>query len=87
MIEMTREEAIERLKDIKDEYEYFADDKEALIIAIEAIKQIHIARWKRFHIYMYGTFYECDKCGFEAPDKYNYCPNCGATMEGVYREQ
>lgn len=45
------------------------------------------ARWKRFHIYNYGTFFECDNCGFEASDKFYYCPNCGAKMEGVYREQ
>ena len=32
--------------------------------------------------------YECDMCGYvvyadeDTPDKYNYCPNCGADMRG-----
>ncbi len=36
---MTREEAICYLEDLKDEYDDFPDDKEALIMAIEALKE------------------------------------------------
>ena len=43
---MKREEAISHLEDIKNEYEYFPDDKEALIMAIEALKQPEIIRCK-----------------------------------------
>lgn len=38
-------------------------------------------KWKPNHIYMYGTIFNCDKCGFEAEDTFHYCPNCGAQME------
>ena len=27
-------------------------------------------------------WYSCDYCGFHALSKSNYCPNCGAQMEG-----
>ena len=96
---MTREEARKNLLDI---YELitFADEMKAQTAGIdkgnykkylETIQMAHeflkTSRWKRFHIYNYGTFFECDNCGFEASDKFYYCPNCGAKMEGVYREQ
>ena len=38
-------------------------------------------KWIPNHIYMYGTIFNCDKCGFEAEDTFHYCPNCGAQME------
>lgn len=27
--------------------------------------------------------YRCSECGFEVMNEYNYCPDCGARMEGV----
>lgn len=36
---MTIDEAIHHLKDIKDEYKYFPDDKKALSMAIEALEK------------------------------------------------
>lgn len=27
-------------------------------------------------------FFVCDKCAFEALTDYQYCPNCGARMDG-----
>lgn len=84
---MTREEVIEILQ--KELKSYYGNHKMVSVYntAIEALKQSRTAHWKRFHIYMYGSYFECDNCGFEADDDFNYCPNCGAKMEGVYREQ
>ena len=82
---MTREEArTELTKVMVGETRLTPQIGLAIALAIEGLRTAH---WKRFHIYMYGTYFECDNCGFEAPNNYNYCPNCGAKMEGVYREQ
>ncbi len=43
---MTIEEAICCLEDLKDEFEYFPDDKEALIMAIEALKKLN--EWEEY---------------------------------------
>ena len=29
------------------------------------------------------TYYQCDKCGVYLVKEANYCPNCGAKMDGV----
>ena len=82
---MTREEARSELtKVMVGETRLTPQIGLAIALAIEALRTTH---WKRFHIYMYGTYYECDYCGEETEKNYNYCPNCGAKMEGVYREQ
>lgn len=43
---MTREEAIDHLEDLKDEYDDFPGDKEALIMAIEALKEVE--KWREY---------------------------------------
>lgn len=32
--------------------------------------------------YRYVYSYYCNKCGLPAAKKYDYCPNCGAKMDG-----
>lgn len=59
---MTREEAISHLEDIKDEYEYFPDDKEALIMAIEALKQPEILTYAEQCIFLVAMGREKKLC-------------------------
>ena len=90
---MTREEAIEYLKDM----EFNCDvsyDKEALRLAIEALQQAEQKKGK-WEIVSdgYGNgeatacICECSECKDtiwvykKADRKWNFCPNCGAEME------
>lgn len=43
---MTRKEAIKYLKDAKDTFEYFPEHKEALNMAIEALKELEQKKGK-----------------------------------------
>ena len=39
--------------------------------------------WKdAFYYHDYPLCYECSNCGFKLMYKPNYCPHCGAKMEG-----
>ena len=87
---MTREEAIEFGKmwlelqeDCKDSntYEFFK-------MAIEVLQQEpKKANWIRTGDYFTGAYesidyVKCSCCGEESLEEGNYCPNCGANMEG-----
>ena len=50
--------------------------------AIDAVEVVH-GRWICHEIEGTLRWKECPKCKFEIPNlKYNYCPNCGARMDG-----
>ena len=46
--------------------------------AVDAVEVVHGYWIEHLH------FYECSCCGFDVCDieDYNYCPNCGAKMDG-----
>ena len=59
---------------------------------VDAVEVVH-GRWKprphhKFNsegiLIKYCDFYYCSECGTERPmvPPYNYCPNCGAKMDG-----
>jgi len=52
-----------------------SDDFESLLL-----KRINHGRWE--YIGGYGYQYRCSKCFMCAGYKTNYCPNCGALMDG-----
>lgn len=64
---MTTKETICQLEDLKDEYDDFPDDKEAIIMAIEALKQPEIIRCK--DCYWFDNSY----CEFENTDPNAFC--------------
>lgn len=39
-------------------------------------------QWVFYHYELYGCYYECSNCKYESNKKTNYCPNCGAKMDG-----
>lgn len=93
---MSREEAIEILSDMRAEYNLFGDEEEAtryhvLSWAIQEMKATQperkTGRWIEWDE---DCTWECSSCGepwtlIEGTPKQNgmnYCPNCGARMEG-----
>ena len=58
--------------------------------AIERILAADVApvrhgRWIEKDKYDFGTFYDCSICGnciLDTGHSWNYCPNCGAKMDG-----
>ena len=85
---MTREEAIEKLEDLDNCYNSLSDeDKEAIDMAIEALKQPEQKKGKWMcHDAKEGFLikkYTCSICNwYSGTQKTNFCPNCGAKMEG-----
>ena len=91
MIDMSREEAIERLKEGEPFSElYFEDWEKALEMGIEALENQKTGHWIEQEGYDGDTYYDCSECGESfcliegtpTDNLYNYCPNCGAKMEG-----
>ena len=82
---MTNIEAILLLSDIRAKYNCFTEREKyhSLSMGIEALRGHKSGKWR-----LYSPFtdtYECDECGYQVIDESfctNYCPNCGATMEG-----
>lgn len=51
--------------------------KAAPTIEAEPVRR---GKWEREE--EYGDFWVCNQCGFAGEYKDNYCPNCGARMDG-----
>lgn len=88
---MTREEAIKELSYIADEMPSMEcrDWKEAICMAIQALQEPKTGHWIKdgpSHIDPYSDvevqWYVCSKCHIKTRNKSNFCPNCGAKMEG-----
>ena len=89
---MSKEEAIEILSEMRSEYNLFGDEEEAtryhvLSWAIKAInaEAVKHGKWEKvkyddddgyFYLYVHKD------CGCEQARERNYCPNCGAKMDG-----
>ena len=54
--------------------------------AVDAVPVIH-GKWKEYKDYP-GLAYLCSECGyFTTMRSYQYCPNCGARMDGAERRE
>ena len=80
---MTREEAIRRLKANRDSM-YFPETKEALDMAIEALEA---DRPRGEWIKATEATWKCSLCDGIMYVESNYCPFCGAKMEGERSEE
>jgi len=85
---MNREEAaiiIGNLTVVADECYTIPEYQQAKAMAINALSTSEIpnkcGKWIR-HIQWEISMYECSECGAWTDDNSNFCPNCGAKMEG-----
>ena len=49
------------------------------------VAPVRHGRWIEKDKYSFGTFYDCSICGnciLDNGHSWNYCPNCGAIMDG-----
>lgn len=86
---MTNEYAKKVLTELRGYGDKFAnigfDRKEALDMAIKALEQQPTrptGKW--IDIGDEGLVFKCSLCGNKKTIESNYCPNCGAKMEGEY---
>ena len=47
----------------------------------------HVTFKNKFEEVQIPTFFKCSECGTVRTGKYNYCPNCGAKMDGKETER
>ena len=88
---MTKEEAIRYIENIKPYVGRNIED--ALNIAIKVLEQSQPKKgyWIRTHDYFTGAYEDidyvkCSCCREDSLEEGDYCPNCGAEMEGVRNE-
>ena len=48
---------------------------------VDAVEVVH-GRWDRVKFFAHATLHHCSICGHAEIKTYNYCPNCGAKMDG-----
>ena len=83
---IARESAIEAImSDPPDaHYQSWYAEKIKAIPAVDVAPVRH-GRWIEKDKYSFGIFYDCSICGDRILDtghSWNYCPNCGAKMDG-----
>ncbi len=52
---------------------------------VDAVEVVH-GRWDRVKFFANATLHHCSICGQAEIKTYNYCPNCGAKMDGGNEE-
>ena len=84
--EMTREEAINQLKDFiilhREQHGWDVSTLNALDMAVKVLEQTEPERkLGKWHVEGFDIW--CMSCGFhpKAIEVFNYCPSCGAKME------
>lgn len=89
-MKLTNKEAIDRLNSLISSYKIridnyvFDEDIEALSMGVEALENQKTGHWIKREIEATMRWKECSECHSEYPNMngLNYCPNCGAKMEG-----
>lgn len=81
-------EALERAVSRPSLFDINKDDVIALIVEQPAadVEEVRHGEWTKSS--PYNRFMNCSSCGFgQNHTTFNYCPNCGAKMDGERREK
>ena len=88
MVEYIEREAAQtscRKYSFAESYDAFAVDCILKSIHAADVAPVRHGRWIEQEKYTFGTMYDCSICGNRILDNghpWNYCPNCGAKMDG-----
>ena len=98
MNNLTLEEAIAHAEEVAD-YDCYNDDQRACanehrqlakwLKELKSLKENKTGHWIEQDFVSPGasfTVYQCPKCNEISWNPYNYCPECGARMEGIEDE-
>ena len=59
------------------------------MLPAENVAPVRHGRWIEQEKYTFGVLYDCSICGnriLDTEHSWNYCPNCGAKMDGDMNE-
>ena len=59
------------------------------MLPVENVAPVRHGRWIEQEKYTFGVLYDCSICGnriLDTEHSWNYCPNCGAKMDGDMNE-
>ena len=65
-------------------FNFLLNENRAINTSADVAPVVH-GRWIEQEKYTFGTMYDCSICGDRILDNghsWNYCPNCGARMDG-----
>ena len=81
---MTNQEAIEKLvnAEFADKYQGDQDLTTAMHMAIDALESGPARRGRWIDAREQCGSYVCSKCDYQSIAQYNFCPHCGAKMDG-----
>ncbi len=85
---------LDRVFDVPTCYEEGREVKDEIITIIADfraadVEEVEHGRWIRLNqmsFFTYDSFYQCSECQLETTNTTNYCPNCGAKMDGKRNE-
>ena len=87
MAEYIERESIYKILLMENPFGWNNDDLAELFREAKAadVAPVRHGRWIEKDKYDFGTFYDCSICGnciLDNGHSWNYCPNCGARMDG-----
>lgn len=86
---MTKKRAIEMLTNMRNNYDAYGkltgkdEITQMLDMAIEALQEQKVGKWKKDIDFGGHTHYYCSLCNNEGWHTDKYCSECGAKMEGA----
>lgn len=75
-------QVVQAVKFLLDNGQYTEEVEEALDLAIKALEERPTGEWIFDGFCFSSSKFKCSICHYPELEKTNYCPTCGAKMEG-----